>query len=378
MPSSRPVVSVVIPTRERAATLAHTLRSALAQDATDYEVLVSDNAGADDTAAVVAAVRDDRLRYVRSDRRLSMCDNWEFALQHARGRYVTYIGDDDAVLPHGIDRFLALLATTPSAAYIWMPPIYTWPIDGRPAEVTFLPGETRVRQLDLVAMARSVIRHGGWRYYELPGVYHAAVERRVLDAIASRAGRVFQSTQPDLFTCMSVPAIVPTAIHTGRPITLQGRSALSNGGSSLARGGPAVLERYIAEFGEYRIHPTLSPVIPLRARLIIDGILSAYDTFTDLYGGTPFNYEAMLAFLCKLELMSKARVISERRSLRLCHPFRLSRFLAYGAFFEAANSRRRVLNFATRQTAVARDVPDNVWEFARRYETWKGGVAPAN
>lgn len=371
-----PIVSVVIPTRERSETLVHTLRSALRQDAADYEVLVSDNASDDRTHEVVAAISDCRLRYVRTARRLSMCDNWEFALSHVRGRYVIYIGDDDAVLPNGIDRLIGLINAKPSRAYMWTPPRYTWPIDGRAAEATFIPDPSAVRELDLVRMARFVISHGGWRYYEIPGVYHAAVEREVLDEIRRRTGRVFKSTQPDLFTSMCVPAFATRAVHTGRPVTLQGVSARSNAASSFARNGKASLERYIEEFGAYRVHPSLCPDLPLYARLIVDAILLARDDFPDLYGATNFNYDAMLAFLYRLRVVSKSFVLSHRRHLRRYHPFRTGRFLLYAILHDAAAMRRRFLNRLARRAPFAHAVPDNVCEFASAYDRWSQQPQP--
>src|ERR1700730_16260932 len=102
--SSDPMISLIIPTRERAQTLVFTLASALNQDSQAFEVIVSDNVSKDETCAVVERCMDSRSRYIRTERRLSMCDNYEFALQQARGKYVIFIGDDDAVMPHALDK----------------------------------------------------------------------------------------------------------------------------------------------------------------------------------------------------------------------------------------------------------------------------------
>lgn len=370
MTDSHPLLSVLIPTRERPETLAHTLRSTLMQDTTAYEVLVSDNASGDHTQDIVAGFASPRIRYVRTNRRLSMSDNWEFALTHARGRYVMFIGDDDAILPHGVDKLIGLMETHPSRAYMWTTPIYTWPIDGRPAEITYLPSRSGPRDIDLVKMARFVIRHGGWRYYKLPGVYHAAVERDVLDAIAKQVGRVFESAQPDVFTSMCVPAITPRAVHTEHPITLHGRSARSNGAYQIAKDGDAVIQRYIREFGEYQPHASLSPVIPLHARLVIDAVLRARDAFPNLYGTTVFSYDIMFAYLCKWGLMSKSFVLTNRSRFRQSHKFNALKFLAYATAFDIANVRRRLLTRATPKGPFSRDVPADVCEFAVQYDRW--------
>ena len=76
-----PLISLVIPTRERADTLAHTLATALAQRSRHYEVVVSDNASVDHTRETVTRIADDRVRYFNTGERLSMCGNYEFALQ---------------------------------------------------------------------------------------------------------------------------------------------------------------------------------------------------------------------------------------------------------------------------------------------------------
>jgi len=370
------LISLVIQTRERVDTLVHTLRSATAQVLEDFEILVSDNCSQDRTAEAVRLVQDPRVRLVQTERRLSMCDNWEFALQHARGRYVIFIGDDDAALPGGIDRLAALIQDRPSEAYMWTPPIYYWPIDKLPPSINYLPPFQKSHDLDLHAMAHFVLAHGGWKYYELPGVYHAAVARTVLDRIGAKAGRVFRTTQPDLFTSMAVPAFVPRAVHTGAPVTLHGRSAKSNGGSSTAKDGPAMLERYIREFGDYRVHPALYPKLSPYANLFMDSFLVAIDCFPDTYRAEEFNYSAMWAFLYKLKLTTKGYVWSHRSEIRSFHGLDFASFLVRALFQDAALLRRKILNGMQDLGPFRKSMPDNVCDFARILSDWKLGPAP--
>src|ERR1039458_10222772 len=96
---AKPLISVVIPTRERAQTLLFTLQTVLNQASRNFEVIVSDNFSQDPTRTVVQSFADARLRYFNTGRRLSMCDNWDFAFEHVCGEYTIFIGDDDAILP---------------------------------------------------------------------------------------------------------------------------------------------------------------------------------------------------------------------------------------------------------------------------------------
>jgi glycosyltransferase involved in cell wall biosynthesis len=113
--------TVVVPTRERCETLRATLRTCLDQSHPDLTVIVSDNASADDTRAVVASFDDPRLKYVNAGRRVSMARNWEFALDAVDDteNYVHYLGDDDGLLPDAIADVAALIGDTGARAVAW-------------------------------------------------------------------------------------------------------------------------------------------------------------------------------------------------------------------------------------------------------------------
>jgi glycosyltransferase involved in cell wall biosynthesis len=362
-----PAISLIIPTRERADTLAATLRSALDQKSDAFEVLVSDNASEDDTAAVVAAVDDPRLRYVNTGRRLSMCDNYEFALERARGDYVIIIGDDDAVIPGALDYLIMRMrAQAQPSIYMWPLHVYDWPTQGQQARLSYLAPDQPEQTLALKDKGQTVVRLGGWKYYELPSAYHCAVPKRIFDDIRRRTGRVFHSTQPDVFTAMAIPAFADTAINLGRGITMNGRSARSNGLGFISSGARSNIDRFIREYGDYRFHPTLSPEISPRGNMIPDAILIAKDMFPELYGDVDFGYDAMLAYVCRLRFSSHLEVLAKAAAIRRSHPLNIGDFLRRSAVHEAAVVRRRVLNRLGAGTELHKNVPANIHDFVRR------------
>src|SRR3989442_13171553 len=97
--TSKPMISVVVPTRERCDTLAATLQTCLDEDYENCEIIISDNFSHDDTKNVVASLRDDRVRYINRGQRIGMSQNWESALSQVRGDYVTHVGVDDGLVP---------------------------------------------------------------------------------------------------------------------------------------------------------------------------------------------------------------------------------------------------------------------------------------
>jgi len=365
-----PLISIIIPTRERVETLRHTIKSALNQKSNAYEVIISDNCSEDGTYDMVASFDDARLRYINTGKRLSMCDNWEFALEYALGQYVVFIGDDDAIMPNSIDRLIQEVKAETASVYNWSIPMYVWPIDHHAARVSYLPPRHKPSVRNLKQIAEFVISHGGWRYYELPGIYHALVARKILDSIRNSTGRVFHTTQPDIFTSMVVPAFVQYAIHLDFPVTVNGHSAKSNGGSSIAKDGDQHLNRYIKEFGDYQVHSTLYPESPLAINMIFDCMLRAMDLFPDFYGEMTFNYTAMWAFACRTRGYSRWSVVRSRYEICKYHPFNIHQFLYYTVIHGVAVQRRRVLDRVTNTGAFDRNVPDNIDDFVIALSEW--------
>lgn len=88
------------------------LQSMLWQTFDDFEVLVFDNASEDDTPAVVREFSDPRIHYVRSEKRVNGQGgqaSYEAAFRAATGQFFHAIGDDDALLPHCLERAKSII-----------------------------------------------------------------------------------------------------------------------------------------------------------------------------------------------------------------------------------------------------------------------------
>lgn len=100
------MVTVAIPTRNRAEYLRLAIDSVLAQSYKDIEVVVSDNASEDNTPEVLATYKD-RVKVLRQDRCLDMADNWQECLRAATGEYFLLLSDDDLLEPRAIDALIS-------------------------------------------------------------------------------------------------------------------------------------------------------------------------------------------------------------------------------------------------------------------------------
>jgi glycosyltransferase involved in cell wall biosynthesis len=108
-----PLVTIAIPTFNRASWLGDCIRSALAQSYQRLEVLVSDNASTDETALVLSRFSDERLRVVRQPTNIGANANWNACLAEAKGAYIVFLPDDDRISPWLLERCVALIGREP-------------------------------------------------------------------------------------------------------------------------------------------------------------------------------------------------------------------------------------------------------------------------
>lgn len=93
-----PLVSVIMPTRNRAAILSRALESVREQTYPNWELVVVDDGGTDDTAAVVERLGDERIRLLRREHG-GLCAARNTALSVARGELIAYLDDDNLMDP---------------------------------------------------------------------------------------------------------------------------------------------------------------------------------------------------------------------------------------------------------------------------------------
>jgi peptidoglycan/xylan/chitin deacetylase (PgdA/CDA1 family)/GT2 family glycosyltransferase len=111
-----PKISVIIPARNAARTLAQTFESLIAQTVSDWEALVVDDGSSDETGAIIAryAAADQRFKFLAGPGQgVSAARNT--ALAEARGKFLHFLDADDWTEPHAFETLLAALGKNPDA-----------------------------------------------------------------------------------------------------------------------------------------------------------------------------------------------------------------------------------------------------------------------
>jgi glycosyltransferase involved in cell wall biosynthesis len=256
-----PLITIAIPTRERADTLASTLKTLTSQATEDCEFLVSDNASADNTQEVVSAIEDPRVRYVRLPSRGSMSSNYDFALSHARGKYISFLGDDDGFTPGSLEYLSQLCRLHEPDAISWSEGSFRWPGvegDGPPQRLFFNTNLFRIKTSSI----RPFWQLGMLRWGYCPIVYGGLVRTDKLNSLRGRDGKFFQSEIPDVYSSAVLIENLKEYLYADFSLSVFGYSKKSNAASYFSRNvseaGDA-LSNFKNEF-ERPAHPKFSAV----------------------------------------------------------------------------------------------------------------------
>ncbi len=90
--------------------------SILAQTYTDFELIILDNNSSDGTTAYIESIKDNRIVHLRSDKDLSMPENWKRALTVSTKEYITFIGHDDLLYKDYLQTMHQLIRKYPDAS----------------------------------------------------------------------------------------------------------------------------------------------------------------------------------------------------------------------------------------------------------------------
>ncbi|MGF1514131.1 MAG: glycosyltransferase family 2 protein [Elainellaceae cyanobacterium] len=105
---SQPKLSIIIPTYNRPRLLPLAVQSALSQTAQDLEVVVVDDASREPASLP----EDPRLRVIRLEEGVGGAGARNVGTREARGRWVTYLDDDDRLTPNMAEVSLSALEST--------------------------------------------------------------------------------------------------------------------------------------------------------------------------------------------------------------------------------------------------------------------------
>lgn len=119
--SNEPLISVVMPSYNHAKYISKAVDSVLAQDFSDYELLISDDASPDNSWEVISGFSDPRIRSFRQEKNLGPVGNLVFLIKQARGKYIALLNSDDAWYREKLGKQVTVMESQPhvGACFTW-------------------------------------------------------------------------------------------------------------------------------------------------------------------------------------------------------------------------------------------------------------------
>jgi hypothetical protein len=184
-----------------------------------------------------------------------MSDHWNYLLSKASGKYLTFLGDDDALLPSSLIRLCDILQDT-NPDLVWTRTAgYGWPHDGINANFT----QIIKRNSGRITLKKARRKVQSMNYLDVPIPYNCAVVRRqlILDFFATYPEeKFFSSRVPDVNSGVKILFLSRTQLDFRELTFISGASPLSNGLLTRTnKDHPATLEFNNPEFNPVGTRP---------------------------------------------------------------------------------------------------------------------------
>jgi glycosyltransferase involved in cell wall biosynthesis len=97
------MISVVLPTYNRASQIVETIKSVLNQSFTNFELIVVDDGSTDNTQQVIENINDVRLRYIRYEQNKGACYARNIGIKNAKYSIIAFQDSDDMWKPNYLE-----------------------------------------------------------------------------------------------------------------------------------------------------------------------------------------------------------------------------------------------------------------------------------
>ncbi len=235
-----PVLSIVVPTKNRYFYLENFVNSFVAFESYGIELVIQDNSDIQSTEflAYLNETNDKRIKYNYTPGWLSVVENCELGIDAASGEYVCMLGDDDGmlfkvsldVIKYSIkNRYDAIIVN--KAEYYWPDTSHAVWKDLLAGNVFYKQYSYQARRISVTNELSVVLKEGAASSLRsLPRVYHGFIKKETLDKLKSISGSYFPGPSPDMANAIGLSRVVESLVEIDVPAVISGHSKKSGGG----------------------------------------------------------------------------------------------------------------------------------------------------
>jgi hypothetical protein len=227
---SRPILSIIIPTKNRYYYLRSCLCSLLPYfNIPEVEIIITDNSyPKEDLQSSIDAFSNVNYSYEADP--ISQVENFELAMEKLTGLYVTMIGDDDSISKNILDVVAYMKkndieALNSSCAVYYWPGITSRNILNNLSAKLFLKSYTyKFTEVNCAKEVKKCLQNGGIEIGNLPRIYYGIIKKNVLDKIKASSGNYFPGPSPDMASSFTSALFIDKVISYDAPIFIAGKS----------------------------------------------------------------------------------------------------------------------------------------------------------
>jgi len=221
------LLSIVIATKDREYYCIEVIKSLLRLNDDRIEICISDNSSTQTIKEFVFNLNRENIEYTYIGENISSIDNFNFAMDLAKGEYITLLGDDDIILPSAIEIVEWAQKNNIDAVSSRNVCTYFWPGSNHdyPNGALIIPAFSNVNKeindkLELIKLLRGGIVN--YMFYDLPKSYHGFVKRTIMMEIKNITGNYYGALSPDIFSVVSISLLSKKHYLVDRPFTIAG------------------------------------------------------------------------------------------------------------------------------------------------------------
>lgn len=238
-----PLLSIVIPTKDRYQTLLPLLYYLLSWKDENVEIIIQDNSSnpfEKETLLTLAKVNSN-LVYNYCSESISAIDNCDRAISNSTGEYICFIGDDDGIIKYSMAIVKWMKEqnidsmTCKHANYFW--PDYRLlgksKLQSMASVLSYVNDSGRIEFVNPRESLIYLLKEGALIMSKIPRVYHGIIKKTMMDAVKKKTGSYFPGPVPDMSSSVALSLVVNRHIYIDYPVIVAGASRNSMAG----RGG---------------------------------------------------------------------------------------------------------------------------------------------
>lgn len=152
-----PLVSIIIPTYNRANCISRCINSVIEQTVTNWEIVIIDNNSTDSTLEIINGFSDERISTIKIDNNGIVAASRNIGIRLSKGEYVAFLDSDDWWLPEKLEISLSELESGSDLVYHDMYNISKLPVDAKKHLIVATRALSRPVFIDLLTNGNAVI-----------------------------------------------------------------------------------------------------------------------------------------------------------------------------------------------------------------------------